>query len=302
MDTRQLRHFVALAETLNYRRAAERLHISQPPLSASIRKLEEDLGVLLFERTRRGTQLTPAGMAALDAARRALFHTEQFGRIASATARGEAGRLRVGFVGSATYALMPQLMPVFRARYPEVSLVLTESTTSRLLAQVEQGEVDAGLLRFPVVRACRARITPVERDRFVAALPAGHPLLAREVLNLSDLAEESFVLYDAQAVPGLHAMALLACQRAGFVPRVAQEAVQVQTVVSLVESGLGVALVPSVAMRHATPHIAFRPLHGPGADTEIGIALAWMPETETPVGQRFRETLEGLGSKTAPGQ
>lgn len=259
-------------------------------------------GVRLFERTRRGTQLTSAGLAALDDARRALFHAEQFDRVAAATARGEAGRLRVGFIGSATYALMPQLMPVFRARYPDVSLVLTESTTRRLLEQVEQGEVDAGLLRFPVLRACRARITPVERDRFVAALPAGHALLAKRKLQLSDLADEPFVLYDAQAVPGLHAMALLACQGAGFVPRVAQEAVQVQTMVSLVESGLGVALVPSVAMRHASPRIAFRPLHGPGADTEIGIALAWMPETETPAGQRFRETLEGLESKVAQGQ
>lgn len=294
MDTRQLRHFVALAETLNYHRAAERLHISQPPLSASIRKLEDDLGVRLFERTRRGTSLTPAGQAALDDARRALFHTEQFGRIAAATARGEAGTLRIGFIGSATYALMPRLMPLFRARYPDVELVLTESTTRRLIEQVEQGEVDAGLLRFPVVRASKARITPIEHDVFVAALPEGHPLLSRRKLQLSDLASEPFVMYSAEAVPGLHAMALLACQQAGFVPKVQQEAVQVQTVVSLVESGLGVALVPSVTRRHETPRIVYRPLHGPGASTEIGIALAWRPDTETPAARRFRETLENL--------
>ena len=294
MDTRQLRHFVALAETLNYHRAAERLHISQPPLSASIRKLEDDLGVRLFERTRRGTSLTPAGQAALDDARRALFHTEQFGRIATATARGEAGTLRIGFIGSATYALMPRLMPLFRERYPDVELVLSESTTRRLIDQVEQGEVDAGLLRFPMVRASKARITPIERDVFVAALPEGHPLLGKRKLQLSDLANEPFVMYSAQAVPGLHAMALLACQQAGFVPRVQQEAVQVQTVVSLVESGMGVALVPSVTRRHETPRIGFRPLHGPGASTEIGIALAWRPDTETPAARRFREMLESL--------
>ena len=294
MDTRQLRHFVALAETLNYHRAAERLHISQPPLSASIRRLEEELGVRLFERTRRGTHLTAAGLAALEDARRALFHTEQFGRIAAATARGEAGTLRIGFIGSATYALMPQVMPAFRSRYPDVELVLSESTTSRLLEQVEQGDIDAGLLRFPVVRASNARISPIERDVFVAALPADHPLLHRPRLQLSDLADEPFVLYGAQAVPGLHAMALLACQQAGFVPRVQQEAVQVQTVVSLVESGLGVALVPSVAMRHANRAVAFRRLHGPGSRTEIGIALVWRPDSETPSARRFRETVEGL--------
>lgn len=294
MDTRQLRHFVAVADTLNFHEAARRLHISQPPLSASIRKLEEQLGVPLFERTRRGTALTGAGRAALEDARRALFHAEQFGRVATAAARGEAGTLRVGFVGSATYALMPQVMPLFRARFPDVQLILAESTTQRLLQDVEQGSIDAGLLRFPVVRATSARILPVERDVFVAALPVQHPLARKRRVSLAQLAHEPFILYSAQAVPGLHATALLACQRAGFVPHVQQEAVQVQTVVSLVESGLGVALVPSVASRHATRNVTFRPLQGAGADTDIGIALAWRPDRETSAAQRFRETLQGL--------
>lgn len=299
MDTRQLRHFVALAETLNYHKAAERLHMSQPPLSKSIRRLEEQLDVQLFERTRRGTVLTVAGNAALEEARRALFHTDQFGRIATAAARGEAGTLRIGVIGSATYALMPHVMPVFRTRYPDVEVVLSESTTSRLLNQVEEGEVDAGLLRYPVVRTSNARITPIERDVFVAALPIDHPLARKRKLQLSDLASESFVLYSSTAVPGLHSTVVLACQQAGFIPRVAQEAVQVQTVVSLVESKLGIALVPSVAMRHGNPNIVFKPLHGPGSATEIGIALVWRPETETPATRRFRETLESLAGPTA---
>ncbi len=300
MDPRQLRQFVALASTLNYRRAAEQLHMSQPPLSASIRRLEAQLGVQLFERTRRGTALTAAGQAALDDAQRALFHAEQFGRVATAAARGEAGQLRVGFVGSATYALMPQLMPVFRSRYPDVHLVLAESTTRQLLDDVEQGHVDAGLLRFPVARATTARIQPVERDHFVAALPAQHPLARRTRLTLAALQDEAFVLYSASAVPGLHAMALQACQQAGFMPRVQQEAVQVQTVVSLVESGLGVALVPSVAARHANRAVVFRRLHGPGAAVEIGIALAWRAEQETPAARRFRECLLSLAGAESP--
>src|ERR1700712_4075223 len=109
MDPRQLRHFIALAETLNFHRAAERLHMAQPPLSASIRRLEEQVGVPLFTRNRRGTELTPAGAAALENARRAVFHNEQFALAAQAASRGEAGILRVGFVGSATYALMPRV-------------------------------------------------------------------------------------------------------------------------------------------------------------------------------------------------
>lgn len=296
MDTRQLRHFIALAETLNYHRAAERLHMSQPPLSASIRKLEERLGARLFERTRRGTELTAAGQAALEDARRAVFHAEQFGRTAAAAARGEAGSLRVGFIGSATYALMPRLVPAFRARYPEVRLILIESTTWQLLEDIELGRIDAGLLRFPVMRASTASILPAERDVFVAALPARHPLARKRRLPLGALASEPFVLYSAAAVPGLHATALLACQRAGFVPQVQQEAVQVQTVVSLVGSGLGVALAPSVAARHATEDVVFRPLQGPGAETEIGIALAWRADREIPATRRFRETLQMLNN------
>lgn len=292
MDTRQLRHFVALAETLNYHRAAERLHIAQPPLSASIRRLEEQLGVQLFERTRRGTTLTAAGAAALDDARRALFHAEQFGRTATAAAQGEAGVLRIGFVGSATYALMPQVMPLFRQRFAQVQLSLAESTTSRIVELLDKGDIDVGLLRFPLTQAGDVRVVPVERDVFVAALPQDSPLARRPRLALADLAQEPFVLYSAAEVPGMHAAVLLACQQAGFMPRVQQEAVQVQTVVSLVESGLGVALVPSVASRHVARNVTFKPLHGAGGGTEIGIALAWRPEAETPAARRFRETLQ----------
>lgn len=158
MDLRSLRHFVALAETLHFRRAAERLHMAQPPLSASIRRLEERLGVQLFERTRRGTRLTPVGHAALEEARRTLFHAEQFGRVAKAAAHGEAGQLRVGFVGSATYALMPRVIPEFNARFPSVQLELRESTTTRILHLVENHEMEVGLVqrRTPAATGARA--------------------------------------------------------------------------------------------------------------------------------------------------
>lgn len=291
MDTRQLRHFIALAETLNFHRAAERLHMSQPPLSASIRRLETQLGVTLFERNRRGTELTLAGAAALDDARRAVFHADQFARAAQAVSRGEAGTLRVGFVGSATYALMPRVLPRFRERYPGVQLALSESTTAHIVARVEGGDIDVGLVRFPLGQVCTARVFPVERDVFVAALPAGHKLARKRQLLLADLAGEPFVMYSATAVPGLHAAALLACQQAGFLPRVQQDAVQVQTVVSLVESGLGVALVPSVATRHMTRNIVFKPLAGAGSQTAIGIALVLPPDAQTSAAQRFHESV-----------
>jgi DNA-binding transcriptional LysR family regulator len=291
MDSRQLHHFLALAETLNYHRAAERLHIAQPPLSASIRRLEGKVGVPLFERNRRGTELTAAGAAALEHARRAVFHSEQFTLAARTAARGEAGSLRVGFVGSATYALMPRVLPLFRARFPGVQLQLEESTTARIVEMVEAGDVDVGLVRFPIARACKARIVPAERDVFVAALPVAHPLARRSRLALGDLAGEPFVMYSASVVPGLHAAALLACQEAGFIPEVQQEAVQVQTLISLVESGLGIALVPSVAARHATRQLVFKPLTGPGSRTAIGLALALPPGGATSAARRFQESV-----------
>jgi len=194
-------------------------------------------------------------------------------------------------VGSATYALMPRVLPRFRARYPGVQLQLGESTTARIVEMVEAGDVDVGLVRFPIGRACHARIFPAERDVFVAAVAADHPLARRRRLTLADLADEPFVMYGAMEVPGLHAAALLACQQAGFIPNVQQEAVQVQTLISLVESGLGVALVPSVATRHVARNVVFKPLSGAGAQVAIGIALALPPGAQTSAAQRFLESV-----------
>lgn len=291
MDLRQLRQLVVLAETLNFRRAAERLHMTQPPLSISIRRLEESLGARLFERGRRGVRLTEAGRAALNDARLAIFHAEQARRAARAAAAGEVGTLRVGFVGSATYALMPRALPEFRRRFPRVQLELAESTTARILARVEEETFDVGIVRSPVVRATPLQLETIERDVFAAVLPARHPLARSRRLRLADLAGEPFVFYSAAEVPGLHAVALLACQSAGFTPRVSQEAVQVQTVVSLVESGFGVALVPSVAKRHSSEQVVFRQLADPQRTLAVGLALVYKAEPESGLVKRLRETL-----------
>lgn len=292
MDLRQLRQLTVLAETLNFRRAAERLHMAQPPLSISIRRLEESLGARLFERGRRGVRLTEAGRAALHDARLAIFHAEQARRAARAAAAGEAGTLRVGFVGSATYALLPRALPEFRRRFPHVQLELAESTTARILARVEEETFDVGIVRSPVVRATPLQLETIERDVFAAVLPARHPLARSRRLRLADLAGEPFVFYSAAEVPGLHAVALLACQSAGFTPRVSQEAVQVQTVVSLVESGFGVALVPSVAKRHSSEQVVFRQLADPERTLAVGLALVYKAEPESGLVKRLRETLK----------
>ena len=279
MELRQLQQFVAVAETLNFRRAAERLHMAQPPLSVAIRKLEAEVGAPLFERQPRGVALTAAGVAALDFARRCLIDADALRDAAQAAAGGERGLLRVGFVGSATYALMPRLLPAFRKRYPHVELVLRESTNLELLALVHSGELDIGLVRYPTGSASALRFEIVERDVFCAVLPANHSLAKHSKVTLAMLAGEPFVDY---------ASVMLAFQQAGLTPRVSQEATQVQTVISLVQSGMGVALVPSVSARLASRDVVFRPVTDLPASAEISLAMASRTDGHGAAAQRFR--------------
>nr|WP_157008160.1 LysR family transcriptional regulator [Xenophilus azovorans] len=290
LDLRRVRQFVVLAETLNFRRAAERLHIAQPPLSVSIQKLESELGVRLFERGGAGgVSLTPSGQAALADARRLLFHSAQLREVAAAAAAGSGGALRVGFVGSTTHGVLQRIVRLFRAEYPAVELVLKESTSIHITAQVAAGELDVGVVRTPLMASAQVSLTPLLSERFIAALPMGNALAQRPELRLEDLAGESFVFYGPTEAAGLHAMAMLACQLAGFLPRVTQEATQVQTVLSLVESGLGVALVPMITQHTPNPRIAYRRIADLPEAADIGLALALHADRPSAAAQRFRQ-------------
>lgn len=290
MELRQLTQFCAVAEALSFRRAAERLHMAQPPLSVAIRKLEEELGASLFERRGRSIALTDAGADALQRARRVLAEAEEMRYAARRAAAGESGRVRMGFVGSATYSLLPRLLPQFRRRHPGIELELHESTNEELLAQLEAAQLDLALVRFPTSSSVGVlKMEMIERDAFQAVLPKGHPLAAGHSVTLKALADYPLIDYSSSGVAGLHAMVMLAFQQAGLVPQVAQEATQVQTVISLVESGLGVALVPSVAARLASRQVVFRPIRGLPSGLAIGLALAWSPQTESIAARRLRE-------------
>lgn len=289
MELRQLHQFVAVAQALNFHRAAQMLHMAQPPLSVAIRKLEEELGTALFERQSRGVALTPAGVAALAIAQQCLASAHAMRDAALAAAGGESGLVRVGFVGSATYSLMPKLLPAFRARYPHVELVLRESTNLELLAMVESGQLDIGLVRFPTASASDLRFEIVERDVFSAVLPTRHALAGQRRISLADLARYPFIDYASTRVPGLHAMVMLAFQQAGLTPQVSQEATQVQTVISLVQSGMGVALVPSVSSRLAARGVVFRPVTGLPASAAVSIAMASRTGNNNAAAERFRE-------------
>jgi DNA-binding transcriptional LysR family regulator len=299
MDLRQLRQFVAVAEARSFRRAAERLFMAQPPLSVAIRKLEEEIGVPLLERGSRGVRVTAAGQAAYDAALKCLRDAEEVASVARAVAKGEAGRLRIGFIGSVTFGLMPRLIQDFSRRYPNVRLELREATNLEAMTAVQSGVMDIAFVRVPAIRPADVNLQVIVEDVFCAAVPAKHPLAARKTISLKELANEPLVGYmPSQVGGGLHAAVAQLFVQAGVAPTVSQEAVQVQTVIGLVESGLGVALVPSVNAPHASKGVAFRPIRGMPRDAVIGIALAYHASEESVVARRFRETVsEGLGKR-----
>jgi DNA-binding transcriptional LysR family regulator len=299
MDLRQLRQFAAVAEELSFRRAAERLYMAQPPLSVAIRKLEEEIGVRLFERGSRGVRLTAGGHAAYDAALKCLRDADEVASAARAAANGEAGRLRIGFIGTVTFGLMPRLIRAFGTRYPNVKLELHESTNAEACSAVENGTLDIGLVRVPTARPPAVKFQLIESDVFCIALPTRHKLARQKSLRLKDLADEPFIGYAPSRAGGLHAAVTQLLQRAGVSPAVTQEAVQVQTVIGLVESGLGLALVPKISSAHASRRVAFRPIRDLPRDAVIGIALAYHASEESVVARRFRESV-GEEMKTAP--
>jgi DNA-binding transcriptional LysR family regulator len=288
LDLRRIRHFVVLAETLNYRKASQLLHMTQPPLTVSIQKLEAELGVRLFERNAKGVQLTASGEAALSEARQILQHADGFAEIAALANSGRAGLLRIAFTGSATHGVLQRLVPRIRAELPKLQLLLREGSTMGIVQSLAAGEIDAGILWTPVLNPHGVQFQPLRRDTLVAAFPNGHPLLRRKSIALADLAQEPFILYDAAQAEGLRSVCMMVCQRAGFVPRVAQEAIQVRTVVTLVESGLGVALVPGIAREFAGPHVVCRELSDIGGETMLAQALAY-PSSPAPMIAAVRE-------------
>ena len=303
MNWHQAQHFVVLSETLNFRRAAERLHIAQPPLSMSIKRLEEELGAPLFLRETTGLRLTAVGKAVLPHAREVVFHVAQMKVTAESAIEGIAGHLRIGFVGSATYRMIPRVLTALRGRYPQVQLELREGTTIAILRQVELGELDVGLVRYPVVKPTQARLVPVEYDQLVAALPFDNSLAKAKSLRLRDLRDQSFVIYAAGTAANLREQVVSACQLAGeFTPRIVQEAVQVQTLLSLVASGIGVALVPSVSQAHRMDGVVFRTLGGASDHLDVAIAAATNAQTGSAIVTRFCELLLSLSDNGRQGK
>jgi DNA-binding transcriptional LysR family regulator len=259
MDIRQLRYFIALAETLHFGRAAQRLHITQPPLSRQIASLESSLGTPLFLRNSRSVALTPAGEDFLCHAKRLLSDLDLAVRSAQATARGEQGELRIGFTMYAAWNVLPGLLKRYAERQPEVRLTLRETLPRDLLQALNAGEIDLGIA-FPTPVAAPLNYQPLFREPLCAVLPATHPLAEEAIIDAGALAGERFVTFPRSTSPALHAAVMACCEQAGFEPNIHLETHLQQTIVNLVAAGIGVALVPDSMRRMQLPDAVFRPL------------------------------------------
>jgi DNA-binding transcriptional LysR family regulator len=268
IDLRRLRCFVAVAEELHFGRAARRLNMSQPPLSVQIRELERELGAPLLTRTQRRVELTASGATLLGEARRLLAQAEAAIERTRRSARGELGHLTIGFVSTADYSLLPPLVRRFRARHPDIGLTLRELTGDRQLALLATGELDLGLQYGPA-QAPDFAVRTVLRERLIAAVPSAHRLARQRTVAARALREDGLILFPRALAPGLHDSVIGVCRRAGFTPRIVQEAVQMQTILGLVAAGLGIALVPACMALLKRPDVAYLPLApaGPWVET-----------------------------------
>ena len=276
-------------------RAAERLGIQQPPLSQQLRALEAELGAQLFRRKPRGMEPTQAGAALAEEARAILARVEHAAAEARRTARGDAGRLGLGFTSSASFhPLVPRAIRAFRDAHPLVSLSLDESGTVELAAGLRGERLDAAFIRSPIGPQDDLTVHSLLDEAMFAALPAGHPLAAAATpLDLPALAGETLILYRRPLGPGLYDAIIAACQRAGFSPQIGQEAPRMLSTLSLVASGLGVSLVPASMRRLQAEGIVYRPL-SPAAGLTAPLNLAYRRGDTAPALRLFTALARNL--------
>ncbi|MCC3446464.1 MAG: LysR family transcriptional regulator [Microcoleus sp. PH2017_25_DOB_D_A] len=292
MELRHLRYFIAVAEELNFTRAAERLHMAQPPLSQQIQHLEAELGFQLFRRTKRTVVLTEAGQVFFEESQKILLQVDRAIQLGKQTSRGELGQLTVGFVSSAAHNVVPAILQAFRTRCPAVKLELHELTTNEQLQRLRFGRIDIGFVRPPIEEdGINSEI--VFREPLIVALPETHYLADRAVVELRELSAEPFILFPRSLAPGLYDPIVSLCLQEGFSPIAGQEAIQMQTIISLVAAEMGVAIVPASMQNFQRTGVVYKHLQEPSPI--VSIALIWR-DNPTPAVQRFLQTARDLSS------
>ncbi|HEY4165851.1 MAG TPA: LysR family transcriptional regulator [Reyranella sp.] len=274
MELRHLRYFVAVAHEGHVTRAAEKLHIQQPPLSQQIRALEREIDAALFVRHPRGVSLTDAGRSFLADAEQILAQAEHAKIRARRTARGEVGRIAVGFTTSAPFhPLVARAIREFRGNRPNVSFVLEESSSGDMVSGLRDGRLDVAFIRSGLVDPAGITVHPLLDEDMVAAFPARHPLTKRARLTLKDLADETLILYRRPDGRGLYDVIIAACAEAGFSPHVGQEAPRIVSTLNLVAAGLGITIVPASLSRLPLEGVTYKPLTGrPGIKVPLNLA------------------------------
>lgn len=293
IETRLLRQFIAVAEELHFNRAAERLHMAQPPLSQAIRRLEAEVGAPLFERNNRSVALTPAGSAFLDSARRTLALLEEGVAHTRRVSQGIDGHLTLTFINITPYETLLRVLREFRTAAPAVAFTLREASTREQVAALESGAADVGFLRTPGTTTLDLSFHTILREPIAVALPAGHPLSGLAQVALADLADEAFVASPRALGQGFHDQLVQLCQTAGFAPRVVQHGRQLQTLVALVAAGFGIALLPASLAVPGRRDIVFKPLaaDAPADLLRLDLLMAWNHARMSPVRDRFVEAV-----------
>jgi DNA-binding transcriptional LysR family regulator len=306
MELRHLRYFIAVAEEGHITRAAARLGIQQPPLSQQIRALERELEVQLFRRRPRGVELTDSGRAFLDEARIILAHVDHAFATTRRTARGEQGRIVVGFTSSAPFVpFVPRVIRAFRESHKLVSLMLEESGTAEMVEGLRSERVDAAFIRSPVADPAGLVVQPLLEEEMLVALPAGHRLAPAgrdgdDALNLAVFAAETFILYRRPGGPGLYDTIIAACHGAGFSPLVGQEAPRIASTLSLVAAGLGISLVPASLQMLNMDGVVFRRLKNEPRP-KAPLNLAYRRSESSPAVRSFIELVRSAASELQAG-
>lgn len=269
MELRQLKYFVTVAEELNFRRAAKRLYMQQSPLSRQIRQLENELGVELFNRSRRGTALTKAGQAFLDEARLTLAQAERARLSVQQALQGE--KLSIGFSICAFDRVLPEIIQVFRQEFPDAIVTLAEMSSKAQIEALLNKQIDIGFVHAPVFHSDILTLTLL-REPLVVALSSAHPLAHQEKIDLRLLANEAFILFPESVKPELYSQIMQLCEQAGFQPHVIQEATPPEVLLGFVALGIGVTLVAAGAEARYSTRVVYRPLVNLTSVVEIDVA------------------------------
>jgi DNA-binding transcriptional LysR family regulator len=286
VELRHIHSFLSLAKNLSFSHTAQIVHLTQPALSLQIQALEKEIGVTLFERNRRKTVLTPAGIAFQREAASGLLQLDQAMRSARLAANGKLGVVRLGFVSTAGTHMVPRLIREYRPLCPQVEFSLRNVLTADQGRMLEEGSLDVGFLRMPFIGGPEIEVMPIHTEQFVIVVPASHPLAKKPGVRLSETADEAYVLYERAHAPGFHDLVLGILHQAGVIPGIIQVAGEMPTLIALIASGAGISLLPASAVKISTAAVVACKIRDKIPTCEIG--LAWCKKPSSPTVDRFR--------------